>query len=929
MAMIGVFFAVAMATLPLSFESNRGQLDPQVKYVAHAKKYSVFLTAEAAAIRVAGSTSLITMKFDGANRHPEIEGINRLSGAANYLIGKDAERWQTEIPMYRRVRYGAVYPGIDVVYHADAGELEYDLIVAPGASPKTIAMTFAGAQHVSITRGGDLKLKIDGDEIYFRKPIAYQNRSGRRQQVSAEFVLSRGRRVGIRTGAYDAGQPLIIDPELSYAKYFGGTNGDGAGAVAVDRAGNTYVTGTTFSPDFPTTNAMKPDFGTTNCGVFQGAFGSRIIPCSHAYVAKLTPDGSAFAYVTFIGGARSETATGIAVDSAGNAYISGTTVSSDFPLVNPLMATGRSFILKLNPQGSALIYSTRFGGSDITSDEINAIAVDSSGHAYITGGTASKDFPLKNPVPFGSSCSTDTSAFAAKLNASGSELIYSTCLSTGGPSVGSGIAVDSNANAYITGQSPPRDLITFNAVQPSPGGGFDAFVTKLNADGALVYSTYLGGKDQDLGLAIAADAQGNAYVTGDTISDDFPIVRPLQPKLALGPIHADDAFVTKLDSAGSIVFSSYLGGTESDAAFGVTTDIEGNAYIAGRTYSADFPMKNAIQPALGGGSDAFLVKLNTSEPALLFSTYLGGRLDETARGIAANNCGAISIAGPTTLNGDAFIASIIDAPASTTEDLGGILISGPAVSSWQPDRMDAFAIGTDHALWHRYAYGASWSTWESLGGFLTSDPAAVSWAPGRIDVFARGGDNGIWHKFFAGGWSDWESLGGTVISGPAVSSWDNGRLDVFAIGADGALLHKFFYGAWAEWESLGGNLTSDPSAVSWGPGRIDVFARGGDNGIWHKFFDSNRWNEWEALGATADSAPAVSSPAPGRVDVFVMSKDNMLLQQSLTSFGATGWHALCGTFTSKPAAVSLGPNRVDLFGRGANNELRHRSMSLP
>ena len=256
------------------------------------------------------------------------------------------------------------------------------------------------------------------------------------------------------------------------------------------------------------------------------------------------------------------------------------------------------------------------------------------------------------------------------------------------------------------------------------------------------------------------------------------------------------------------------------------------------------------------------------------------------------------------------------------ESLGGVLTSGPGVSSWASGRLDVFVRGTDNALWHKW-FSGGWSGWESLGGVLTSDPAAVSWGPNRIDVFVRGTDNALWHKWWNGSaWSGWESLGGVLTSGPAVCSWSSGRLDVFVRGTDNALWHKWYSGGWSGWESLGGVLTSDPAAVSWGPNRIDVFVRGTDNALWHKWW-SGGWSGWDSLGGVLTSGPGVSSWSSGRLDVFVRGTDNALWHKWFSG-GWSGWESLGGVLTSDPDAVSWGPNRIDAFVRGTNNALWHK-----
>lgn len=262
---------------------------------------------------------------------------------------------------------------------------------------------------------------------------------------------------------------------------------------------------------------------------------------------------------------------------------------------------------------------------------------------------------------------------------------------------------------------------------------------------------------------------------------------------------------------------------------------------------------------------------------------------------------------------------------SQWEDLGGVLNFSPGVSSWAPNRLDAFVAGTDNALYHKYWNGFRWSDWENLGGVLTSAPAAVSWGDNRIDVFVRGTTNSMYHKWWDGSrWSDWEDLGGVLTSAPAVSSWAANRLDTFVRGTDNALYHKWWDGSrWSDWESLGGNLTSSPAAVSWANNRIDVFARGQGNRLYHKWWDGSRWSDWEDLGGNITSAPAVSSRASNRLEVFARGQNNQLITKTWNGSRWSDWQNIGGTFTSDPAAVSWGPNRSDVFVKGTNNALWH------
>jgi len=401
-------------------------------------------------------------------------------------------------------------------------------------------------------------------------------------------------------GDYDA-FVVKLNPSgsaLVYSTYLGGSADDRAHGIAVDSWGNAYITGYTYSDDFPTQNPLQPDYG----GVYYDAF-----------VAKLNPSGSALVYSTYLGGSIEDYGRGIAVDASGNAYVTGETISDDFPTQNPLQpeqCTGLrdAFVAKLNPSGSALVYSTYLGGRQ--ADGGYGIAVDSLGNAYVTGYTFSDDFPTQNPLHPGDGGIYSGDVFVAKLNPLGSALVYSTYLGGSNRDYGHGIAVDSWGNAYITGYTYSDDFPTQNPLQPDSGGGnSDAFVAKLNPSGsALLYSTYLGGTGGDQGWDVAVDGSGNAYVTGATYSVDFPTQNPLQPYYGG---EYSDAFVAKLNPSGSaLVYSTYLGGRQADGGYGIAVDSWGNAYITGYTYSDDFPTQDPLQPNYGGGwRDVFVAKI--------------------------------------------------------------------------------------------------------------------------------------------------------------------------------------------------------------------------------------------------------------------------------------------------------------------------------
>ncbi|MGD0222420.1 MAG: SBBP repeat-containing protein [Terriglobia bacterium] len=584
---------------------------------------------------------VMRMRLVGGNTKGRAVGLDKLPGRSNYFIGNDPKKWRTNVPTYAQVTYQGVYPGIDLVYYGNQGELEYDFVVAPGADPSRIQLAFDGADQLTQDGAGNLVAKLGGAKVHLRKPIVYQPsetaQSGKATDheqrtldpLDGKYILKPTSQVAFEIAPYDRNKPLIIDPVLTYSTYLGGGNDDWGLGIAVDTAGNAYVTGYTGSTNFPVANPLQAG----NAGGYD------------AFVTKLNAAGSALVYSTYLGGGSDDYGARIAVDSAGNAYLIGSTYSTDFPTVNPLQAANAgfrdAFVAKLNAAGSALVYSTYLGGG---SDDIGRdIAVDSAGNAYVTGQTLSTNFPTASPLQAAYSGGYD--AFVTKLNAAGSALVYSTYLGGSNDDYGMGIAVDVAGNAYVTGQTTSGDFPTASPFQAAKGG-WDAFVTKVNSTGAaLMYSTYLGGSNDDGGLSIAVDSAGNAYVTGGTDSTDFPTANPLQAGNAGG----EDAFVAKLNAAGSaLVYSTYLGGGQADyGGYGIAVDSAGNAYLTGFTQSTDFPTANALQALNAGDWDVFVTKLNSAGSALAYSTYLGGSRDEYGYGIAVDRAGNAYVTGRT------------------------------------------------------------------------------------------------------------------------------------------------------------------------------------------------------------------------------------------------------------------------------------------
>jgi hypothetical protein len=640
----------AYGQLPLSFEANQGQTSASVDFLSRGDGYALFLQPTQAVLSLDSSenhTNTVRMRLIGADSSAEAMALDALDGRVNYLLGDDPSQWLTDVPTYGKVAYDDVYSGIGVVYYGNQRQLEYDFVVAPGADPGDIALRFDGIRRLRLDAEGNLILKTRSGTLVEQAPVIYQEIDGVRVEVSGSYVIEGRRQVGFQIGEYDPARPLIIDPVLSYSTYLGGNNTDEGIGIALDVAGNMYMTGTTASTNFPTT---------------RGAFQRRATNANtfDAYVAKLSADGRTLIYATYLGGKNFERAFGIGVDAAGNAAIAGITHSTNFPTKNAFQSAsadpsllGDVFVSVLNANGTALLYSTYLSGS--ARDEAGGLALDPAGSIYITGETRSTNFPTANAFqPNYGGGSSD--AFVAKIDPSKSgaaSLVYSTYLDGSGWAVGWAIDVDAQGNAYVAGGTGSADFPTLNGLQPPAPGTINAFVTKLNPAGsALIWSTLLGGSDDDRATGIAVDSQGSAYVTGRTWSTDFPTLNAFQP---VGGGGNSDAFVSKLSFDGatlSLAYSTYLGGSGgenyiSHEQAGIAVDGLGNAYVTGATSSIDFPTQNPFQASYGGQWDAFVAKVSPDGSELLFSTYLGGSLFDQGMGLTLDSLGNAYVAGET------------------------------------------------------------------------------------------------------------------------------------------------------------------------------------------------------------------------------------------------------------------------------------------
>ena len=474
---------------------------------------------------------------------------------------------------------------------------------------------------------GALVVRTAAGELREEGLRIYQEVGGVRSAVPGKFRAGDDRVVSFEIGPYDHSRPLIIDPVISFSTYLGGSGMDAATGIAVDPSGNIYVAGWTEAPGPPLENALQPVFG-----------GS-----VDAFVAKFDSSGSNLLYCTFLGGSGDDRAFAIAVDASGSAYVTGWTYSTDFPTAGSpaqasLAGARDAFVAKLSPAGDSLVYSTYVGGSN--SEAGRGISLDSAGNAYIAGETTSSNLPMLYPVQ--SSLKGAQNAFVAAVDGSG-KLLFCTYLGGSGTDGATAIATDSTGGIYVTGSTTSTDFPTFNSLQPANAGFQDAFVAKFNPGGAsLAYSTYLGGSNgtviyPESGLGIDVDNGGNAYVAGVTSSPDFPLWKAYQAALS----GALDAFIAKLNPSGTaLVFSTFLGGSSVDYAYGIRVNSYGGVCVAGYTASSDFPLFAPVQSAIAGQFDAFAACLNAPGSGLSASTYLGGSKSDSANALALDSTSA-------------------------------------------------------------------------------------------------------------------------------------------------------------------------------------------------------------------------------------------------------------------------------------------------
>lgn len=568
----------------------------------------------------------LRMSFDGAEPTAP-QGVDQSATTFNFLTG-DSSQQRTDVAGYQKIKYPNLYPGIDLLTFGQSDGMKYEFHVAPNASWQNIRVSYSGTTGLSIDSTGALHIGTPLGDMVEKAPLLYQVKSGNRVAVAGHFVLLDSNTYGFSvTGQYDPSSELVIDPDLSWATYLGGSGDDASLGIAIDSSGNSYVTGYTAS-----LNSWYPG-GAFNQGSYD------------AFVAKVSADGSSLLFVTYLGGAATDTGNSIALDGSGNIYVTGMTQSAGWATANAYnkFESGDydAFVAKLNPAGNSLLYATYLGGSG---QDIGAgIAVDSSGNAYVAGYTASAGWAKAGS--FDTSYNGGVDAFVAKLSANGSTLTYATYLGGSDMDYANAIAIDKNGNAYIAGQTSSAGWATAGAYDTTQNGGIDAFVAEVSSTGAsLTYATYLGGSNDDSAYGITLDSSANTYICGSTSSAGWATAGAYDTTQN----GASDGFAAKLSSNGaSLAYATYLGGTGDDFAYGIAIDNTSSAYITGYTGSSLWATAPGNDTASRGGYDAFIVKLGVNGKILHYAANIGGAANDFGNAIAVDNSNDAYIAGNT------------------------------------------------------------------------------------------------------------------------------------------------------------------------------------------------------------------------------------------------------------------------------------------
>ena len=713
---------------PTRFERNLGQASAETKYLVRSQGYTLLLGERGLRIQLPGQSSAPAINFVGASAHPSLDAVEPIATRVNDYTGPRTS-WVTGAPCWSRIRYANLYPGVDLMFYGQGSRVEYDVKVEPGGDPALMAFAFDSSLKPNIDDYGNLQLAVASGTLTWHKPVAYQLIADRRQTVDAAFALS-GNRVSFRVSSYDRRYPLIIDPTLGFATYYGAVGETIGRGIAVDPSGNVLIAGETTSGNLP--------------GLSASSFQVDYMGSMDAFVAKMNGSGTALAWVTYLGGANRDLATSIAVDSSGNSYVTGATDSSDFPIYpskssvvqgtfgggggnNSFYTIGDAFVAKFDPTGK-LVWSTYLGGSG--DDGGTAIALDSSGNVYVAGATVSSNFPGvaggvqstfgglggQPTIPESGYVSFDTGdAFVAKIDPTGAHL-SSTYLGGSLDDFALALTLDSGGNIWVAGGTVSTNFPRVNPFQNTFGGGTnynvqpifsagDGFISELSSDlKTLKYSTYFGGNQDDAISGIAVDSSGAIYVTGATQSSNFPGASnsysgPSVSASLTTPYIIGDAFVAKLQPGGSkLAFSFYLGGSGEDGATGLGLDSQGNVTVVGGTDSANFctATAGAVSSQLNGGAsepsavypfpnvgDGFIARF-TSSGTLTYCSYIGGAGMDILNGMALDSSGNVYATGLSTSSNFPTTAGAIQAANAGPRDALALKLtvySGPAIQT--------------------------------------------------------------------------------------------------------------------------------------------------------------------------------------------------------------------------------------------------------
>jgi len=805
------------------------------------------------------------MVLHAALPHAVAAGEKRLEMVSRVYRG-DGAHWLTEIPSYRQVRSADVYRGIDLLWTSSGGEVEYQFLVGARADASGIAWRIEGARGIHVDDSGDLMVEAGANALRCRRPFAFQDIHGRRGAVDVRYEVD-GETVKLRLGEYNHSLPLIIDPVISYSALIGGSGYDAGYAVALDAAGNVFLTGTTASNDFP-----GASYGRENQDVF---------------VTKLSPKG-ALLWSTILASNGNDVGSAIAVDSGGNVYVAGTVGGTGFPTTTGAFKTVTNgvpdaFVAKLNTTGQ-LVYCTLLGGAG--ADSATGIRVDASGNAYVVGSTTSTNFPVTTGAPQ-TAFRGGYDGFVTKLNATGSALIYSTLVGGTGQDLLQSIALNASGIACVAGSTASTDLATVNPLQASMNGSMSVMVGCLNAGGtAWNFLTYLGGSGTDQALGIALDTTGNLYLTGSTSSVDFPTTVGVFQTVQQGGY---DAFVTKINAAGqAVIYSTYLGGAANETGNAIAVDRYGRAIVAGFTGSFNFPTQNAVQNANKGAFDAFVSGVSAAGDSLFFSTYLGGSGDDRGFGLALSNTSFHSL-WTTGYSGSVdfpMTAAGVPAPfnAFATQISFPQQIGTYRPSTWT---LDANGNGTLDAGDFNFTYGQSastpiWGDWNGDGetkigcyyqgfwyldmngdgiwdagdmliqwGNSTGVPVTGDWnGDGRTKIGFF--DHGTWYLDVNGNGildaGDRIFMWGSATSIPVIGDWNgDGRSKAGVVQAGVWYLDVMDTGFWATGDVVfaWGSSTMTPIVGDWsGDGRTKAGSFDPATGNW--YLDVTGDGTWEA-----------------------------------------------------------------------------------